>query len=87
MLRGRLDYAFLMEVGAVASSWDVVRVLKEAPCIVRHMVVESVAYLLDAPKVLKGVRHSARDMVGESAASLMAVGSALKAYMEAQISV
>lgn len=85
MLRGRLDYAFLMEADAVASTRDVLRVLKEAPCFVRHMVAGSVAYLLDAPKVLKGAHRFARGMVGENAASLMVVGSAQKVYTEAQI--
>ena len=44
VLRGRLACASLMEAGVVAITRDVPRVLREAQCIARHMVVESVAF-------------------------------------------
>lgn len=87
VLKDRLVCASRMEVVAVASTRRVQREHKGALCTARHMVVESVAYFKGAPRVPKEAHHSARDMVGGSAVSLMVVGFALRAYMEALISV
>lgn len=76
--------AFLMGVAAVASTKDVIRAPRAAPCSARHMVVESDAYLLGAPKVLKGARHCAKGTVEGNAVSLMVVGYVQRVFMEAQ---
>lgn len=84
VLKDRLVCASLMGADAVVSLMDAQRVRKGVPCIARHMVVESDAYLQVAPKAQKGVLHCARDMVGVSAASLMVVGFAQRVSMEVQ---
>ena len=79
-----MAYASLMEVGVAASSQTAKRVPKGAPCIARHTVVGNVVFLRVAQKVPKGARRCAKDMGEEGVASLTAVGSARRAYTEAQ---
>lgn len=85
--RGRLACVYLMVVDVVANTLIVTRVPKEALCSAKAMAVERDAYLLAAPKALRGAHPSAKPTVGENDVYLMVVGSVLKVYMEAQISV
>lgn len=83
VLKDRLVCASLMGVDGIASTTNVKRVRKGAPCSARHMVEANVAYLLGAPKGRKGVHRCARDMVVESVAFLV-VGFAQRVFMEAR---
>lgn len=87
MLKGRLGCASLMEVDAVVSTKNVVRVHKGALCIAKHMVVGNDAHLQGVPKVPKVAPHCARHTVGGNAAFLMEVAFAQKVCMEALTSV
>lgn len=87
VLRDRLPYASLMEVGGVASLKVALKVLREALHSAKPMEVGRGAYLLGAPKVQKEARHYARGMAEAKDAYLMVEAYAQRVSMVERISV
>lgn len=81
VLKGRLDFAFLMVVDAGVSIQIVARGLRAAHCTARHMVVARGASLMGAAEVQKGAHLCARPMVVGNGACSKEVVSAQRVYM------
>ena len=79
VLKGKLDYAYLMGEVVGASFKGVIKEHKEALCIVKLMVVENVVFSPVVLKVLKVVLRYVKPTVAGKDVFMMEVGFVLKA--------